>query len=305
VIPPQGGKPVPYTRCTTFIDCIEEKTALVNWQKRMVAIGLSQRPDLLLAVSATDVSNRKAINDLCEQAMEAAKAKAGATTGSALHSLTERIDKGEEVGPVPADYLPDLAAYTEATQSLKHVLIEQFCVLDAKKIGGTPDRVVRYKGKRYIADLKTGSIELGILKISMQLAVYARSNTYDFLTGERGVHGAEVDKGLIIHLPAGTGTCELLWVDLVEGWYAVQVAQKVREARKIRFDSLVTPFESPDTITSPIAEGEIHRAGPDPLVATINACLTAEQVREVWKANAAIWTDDLTAAAKAHIASLS
>jgi hypothetical protein len=295
VIPPQGGKPVAYTRCTTFIDCIEEKTALVNWQKRMVAIGLSQRPDLLLAVAATDLQNKAGINALCEQAMEAAKAKAGATTGSALHSLTERIDRGEEVGPVPTDFLPDLAAYTEATQGLKHLLIEQFCVLDTKKIGGTPDRVVRYKGRRYIADLKTGSVELGALKIAMQLAVYARSNTYNIVTGERGVHGAEVDKGLIIHLPAGTGTCELLWVDLIEGWRAVQVAQRVREARKVKFKDLVTPFESAQPVAAPLDSW---------VVAAIEACTTADEVRAVWKANAATWTDELTAKAKDHIATL-
>jgi hypothetical protein len=41
---------------------------------------------------------------------------------------------------------------------------------------------VEYGGKRYIADLKTGSIEWGTLKIAAQLAVYARSHTYDVAT---------------------------------------------------------------------------------------------------------------------------
>ena len=36
---PGTDKPVPYTRCTTFVDCIEDKSALAAWGKRMVLLG--------------------------------------------------------------------------------------------------------------------------------------------------------------------------------------------------------------------------------------------------------------------------
>src|SRR5689334_2925212 len=52
VVPPKGGKPVAYTRCTTFVGCLEDTFNLSRWQQRMVALGLNDRPDLLLAVAA-------------------------------------------------------------------------------------------------------------------------------------------------------------------------------------------------------------------------------------------------------------
>lgn len=301
VKPPGGGKAVAYTRCTTFVGCLEDTYNLSRWQQRMVALGLSQRPDLMLGVTATDPDDKKALNRFCEDAMEAAKAHAAATTGTALHALTERIDRGQEVGAVPDAYLADLAAYTEATKDLTATHIEQFCVLDSLKIGGTPDRVVRYQGKRYIADVKTGSIEYGVHKIAMQLAVYARSHTYDVATGVRGEHGAEMDRGLIIHLPAGAGTCELVWVDLLAGWEGVKLAKRVREVRALKFRDLTQPFHG---IPADEAEAAPEPDVPADIPALISKCVTADQVRSLWALHADAWTEGLTALAADHIASL-
>jgi len=299
VIPEGGGKPVPYSRCTTYVGCLEDTFNLSRWQQRMVALGLGQRPDLMLAVIATDPDDKDALNKLCEQALEAAKAHAAATTGTALHALTERIDRGQDVGVVPTAYLADLAAYTEATKDLTAVFIEQSCVLDPLKIGGTPDRVVKYQGKRYIADVKTGNIEWGALKIAMQLAVYARSKTYDIATGQRGMHDAEVDKGLIIHMPAGTGTCRLVWIDLLAGWDAVAVAKNVREKRKLTYKTLTTPFDAPAPVT-PAPEPE----EPVDLLGLIASCPVEGALRRLWAIHEDIWTDEHTQAAQARIAEL-
>jgi hypothetical protein len=46
--------------------------------------------------------------------------------------------------------------------------------------------------------------------------------------------------GLIIHLPAGTGVCEVYWIDLATGWKGVQVAKIVRELRKNK--KVMVPF---------------------------------------------------------------
>jgi len=51
VVPPKGGKPVPYTRTTTVAGSLDDGTALVAWKLRMAAAGLTLRPDLLLAAS--------------------------------------------------------------------------------------------------------------------------------------------------------------------------------------------------------------------------------------------------------------
>ncbi len=286
VTPEGGGRPVAYTRCTTFVGCLEDQYALQAWMQRMVALGLSDRPDLQLAVAAHR-GEKKKLDEICTDAREYAKATAAATTGTALHALTEKLDRGEDVGVVPDSYLPDLAAYQATTEPLTAVHIEQFCVLDPFKIGGTPDRIVRYRGKTYIADVKTGSIEYGIGKIAMQLAVYARSKAYHHPSGERCPHGAELDRGLIIHLPAGEGRCTLHWVDLDAGWEGVKLCKAVRQWRGHRFADLTEPFTTASTpsSTAPVA-------GPLPLQQAIEDCLTVQALMELWQTRWAEFTEE-------------
>ncbi len=288
VKPPNGGRPVAYTRCTTYVGCLEDTYNLSLWQQRMVALGLASRPDLLLAVSATDHDNKARLDEITGDAREAAAASAAATTGTALHALTERIDRGQEVGVVPQQYKPDLDAYVHATDDLVATHIEQFCVLDSLKIGGTPDRIVRYQGKTYIADVKTGSIEYGIGKIAMQLAVYARSRTYDHASGQRGDHGAELDRGLIIHLPAGQGRCDLHWVDLDAGWEGVKLAKAVRGWRTRRFGDLTQPFHTPPPEPAPVKAVD----GPLPLDRAIEDCLTVQALMELWQTRWAEFSEE-------------
>lgn len=319
VVPTSGGKRVPYTRATTFVSAVEDTYALSKWQQRMTALGLAERPDLRLAVSAHR-EDKDRLNDLCQQAMDVAKAHAGATTGTALHSLTEQLDRGLDVRQaLPEDHpnRPDLEAYVRATRPLTAVAIEQFSVLDALKIGGTPDRVVRYQGKRYIADLKTGSIEWGFLKIAAQLAVYARSVPYDVETDQRlEPHGAELDRGIIIHLPAGEGACHLYWVDLLQGWEAVRVSRDVRQLRQLKFGQLVFPFVDPAPIAPPpvtqpqlqpdlaVAPAPQTDSQEDNLARLIAVAASREEVTRLWQDHATDWTPQLTELAKARISTL-
>lgn len=256
VVPPEGGKPIPYTRTTTFVGSIEDTYNLSRWQQRMVAIGMASRPDLVLSAAAHR-EDRDKLNEICEVALEAAAAHGGANIGTALHSITETFDRGQDVGVIPEAYRADLEAYIEATRLFTATHIEQFCVQDPWRIGGTPDRVVAYDGKRYIADLKTGELRWGYLKIAAQLAVYARSKTYDVMTHERSTHGAEMDRGIVIHLPAGSGECHLYWVDLVQGWEAVKLCRQVRGMRSMSlaqimkpFNEVLTPFKPTDPRTA-------------------------------------------------------
>lgn len=234
VVPPDGGKPVAYTRCTTLAGTIEDTFNLARWQQRTVAIGLTDRPDLQLAVAAHR-DDKKKLNQVCEQAIEAGKGKAAATTGTALHALTERVDRKEELGAIPETYKEDLRAYWRVTRDLDPVEIESFVVQDELKIGGTFDRLVKFRGQHFIADIKTGSISWGVGKIAMQLAVYSRGLRYDHNTATRTPLPGDTsqERAIIIHLPAGTGTCSLHWVDIDAGWYAVnELAAPVRAWRQ-------------------------------------------------------------------------
>lgn len=305
IIPPSGGKPVAYTRCTTYVGALEDTFNLSKWQQRMVAQGLANRPDLMLAVSALPLGNltqqdKQTLNGLCEQAMEAAAANAAATVGTALHALAERHDRGEELGPIPEQYRADLEAYKRETAHLEMVQIETFGVHDTLRIGGTWDRIVRIDGQNYIADLKTGSIEYGIGKIAMQLAVYSRCQQYDTDTGTRTpLPGVHPDRALIIHLPAGKGAAELVWVDIAAGWEAVNLATQVRAWRARR--DLTRPYvKSTTAATDAGTEDEAATA----LHLAIQAAGTVDDLNDLWEAHHLVWTDAHTAAAAAKKTSL-
>lgn len=302
ITPPDGGKPTAYTRCTTFVDCLEDKFNLQKWQQRMVATGLANRADLLLAVSAAGDDKRK-LDAICSDAREAAGASGAATTGTALHALTELIDRGQPLPALPETAKADLEAYAAATAHLTATHIEQFTVVDELKVGGTADRIVQVDGVSYIADIKTGSIEWGLGKIAMQLAVYAHGTGYS-PSGERFSLGPiDQNVGIIIHLPAGQAKCELVPVDLAAGWEGVQLATQVRGWRSRKDFRL----ERPDLVAAPDAEAAAP-AEPalvlDPATTALeNAIATAtsrKKLEALWEEHAAIWTNDLTELASAR-----
>jgi hypothetical protein len=292
VVPPTGGKAVAYTRCTTYVDCIEDKFKLQQWEKRMVATGLSLRPDLLLAVAAHR-NDKDKLDEICGQAKEAAEASAAATTGTALHSLTEQYDRGLlDITKVPAAYRPDIEAYARATEGVEHLHIESFTVHDGFKVGGTPDRVVTYEGRNYIWDLKTGQVDFGALKIAMQLAMYSRSVMYDPATHERTpLPKVDQEWGIVAHLPAGEGTCRLLRVDIRAGWEVVQVARAVRENRKRR--GLMEELTAATSLA------------PEPtLLDLIDVAASEDDLYALYQRHFGEWTDEHTRAAGAKKAQL-
>jgi hypothetical protein len=61
-------------------------------------------------------------------------------------------------------------------------------------------------------------------------------------TATRGTWGdVNKEKAIIVHLPAGTGVCKLVFVNIAEGWKGVQYAMKVRKWRDQK--GLATQFE--------------------------------------------------------------
>jgi hypothetical protein len=238
IIPVGGGKPVAYQRCTTFIDMLSDRYQLEAWKQRMVAIGMSKRPDLVLRAGST--LDKDTLNDVAEAALEAAGSSMQATIGTALHELTERWDRGERP-QLPESHAPDIFAYLGATAGIVKRDIEVFVVHDELKVGGTFDRVLEIDGGAYVADLKTGNIDYDTAKIAMQLTVYANSKRYDPKTGARSVLGVSTERGVVIHLPAGEGKCSLYWTDLVQGMKGVQLAAQVRAWRKDKAKLIEVP----------------------------------------------------------------
>lgn len=241
-----GAKRVSYTRATTFVGVLEDTYGVEKWKMRLVAQGIAEREDLQFGViAAAEDGNKKELDALAERALEQAGANSSSTKGTAFHSLTEKVDAGEEPKFVPEAYRPDLDAFRAATAGFRTVAMEKRLVHDELKAAGTTDRVYEIGGQLYIGDTKSGkAIDLGIGKIVQQLALYSRCEGYDLETGERTPLGVNQDWGLVVHSPLGTGTCEVWWVDLAWGWYGVQLSNSVREFRKRKFKDIARSYSA-------------------------------------------------------------
>jgi hypothetical protein len=319
------GKTTLYTRATTFVDCVEDKYMLQRWQLRQAAQGFAARPELVLAAKEAE-GDRNTLERLVDDALEAAGTKDGANFGSACHSLSEIIDRGEgmpdveriksvlaaKLGRMPSAEEIGLAqdnldAYASGTAELKVLRIETQLVCDPLKIAGTADRLVTYEGQTYIADIKTGTIHFDPGKIAGQLAIYARSHLYDVATGERTVHGASTTRGIVIHLR--DGVCKLLWIDLEAGWNYVKLAEKIREMRRLDGSALTKPLDGkprrPSLHREIKAEATAIRRTAADLDRWIAGARTGEELRELWaEFEGKGWTDAHTQASRLRLAEI-
>ncbi|MFY1688193.1 hypothetical protein [Plantactinospora sp. WMMB782] len=261
----QEHKLIPYTRTTTFNDCIEDKSALGRYDKRNVLLGATKAPELVAEaqwLDPEDPADKKRLNEIAEKLVSLSGADAKREKGSDLHEMSEYVDRGEPLPeairrkgrpltPVTEADVADMAAYKLATIDLEVQHIERLVVCDELRVAGTPDRVIYYHGPgpdglvidgNLIADLKTGTLEYGALKMAIQLAIYARGEFYDSETMTRSpMPEIRRDWGIIINLPPGSETAELHWLDLSVGWDAALLARDVRAMRNMT-KKVLRPF---------------------------------------------------------------
>jgi hypothetical protein len=198
---PKTGKPVKWTRATTYAKSIADTYNLSMWAQRMTLKGAALRPDIVAAVSTLDVkADRDRVNALVEDAKKAAGVKVAANLGTALHAFTEDRDKilvGQAVKPqeIPENLLPSVDAYEALLQGfgLRPVpgLIEFTTAVLQYEIAGTSDRcyqvtrditftlhgrvITLYAGEYVIGDVKSGAdLSYGWMEICIQLAIYAQ-----------------------------------------------------------------------------------------------------------------------------------
>lgn len=267
---PRDEQVKPWTRVSTFARSITDSFALAQWQQRMTAKGMALRPDLVALAATMDVSRDKAdMNKLVEQAKDAAGQKIAANTGTAIHAFTEQVD-GESlrIDAVPELHRPTVQAYQlqlkAAGLSVVPELIERVVCLPQLSVGGKFDRVLRESSDIHVVgDVKTGKDpSYGALEIAVQLACYAHAvnacGVWD-RSKRKWVPAPSVrtDYAIVMHLPAGKGTCALKRVDLVAGWEAAKLCFDVRSKRAVR--NLMTDYEgaepvpsdSPETVSEP------------------------------------------------------
>lgn len=236
IVPPEGGKPIPYTRVSTLAKALDNKEALTRWKMRQVAIGLSTRPDLVDMARAVSDDNSK-LDEVVESAMREARSDRAANIGTVLHKLSEAVDDGCDIDQLAQTYQPDLIAYRTAIAPLKQIARECFVVNDELQAAGTFDRLLQLPdGRIVVADIKTGQHEPRFPHaVTTQCAIYANAHLYDVDRGRIGYlpdHGVSTDIGLMIHLPAGTGRCDLYEIDLTVGLALARTAVAIHQAFK-------------------------------------------------------------------------
>ncbi len=243
IVPTDNGKAIPYTRFSSAAKTVEEHWNLEMWARRNVAYGMSHDASLVARVLAVggnpgswDMAAKNVVNKVHEDAQQVAQAHKAADIGSAVHLLTERMDRGETVvgGPYQADLDAYQAALDAAGLTCRPEWVECRMVCDDLQMAGTTDRILTGRSDHLISDLKTGpSVTYGGLGWSAQLAGAAHGHLYDVTTDQR-LPTPRIDKttGIIIHLPAGQGTCTLYEIDLVAGYRAAQLANEIRAVRK-------------------------------------------------------------------------
>lgn len=146
-----------WRRVSTLIKKVDTNTsALDAWKKRQVLLGAARRDDIILGVKALGAPDpvlgwneptKKKLNAWAEDCMTAAGSSAGATEGTAMHDLTERVDRGEPIDQVTAGLPGPAAASLRAYAKLRElngwrsVEIERTVVCDELNVAGSFDRI--------------------------------------------------------------------------------------------------------------------------------------------------------------------
>lgn len=295
ILPPDGEKPIGYTRATTVAETLDDAFGLFDWNAAMALTGTMMRRGLrarweaLIARSGAnpwyfDAESKAECKQLVAEGAAVGGAHDRAEIGTARHALTALLDRGQPTGRFLTDEAEDdLRAYVEAMAEANIEIIpdmiERIVVLDAFKVAGMFDRLVRVPGFSLplIADIKTGgALSWSTHTFAIQLAIYSRANALyaqgPAADGSEDVRDPmpEVDQenGLIIWLPANEARCELVLVDLTAGTEGFHKSMWTREWRKRK-------------VTMPLGDDRFFAPTTDEtLVEALEASLAAEAAKK-------------------------
>jgi hypothetical protein len=143
VMPAKGTKRVAYRRTTTFVGCLDDTYGLQKWKARMVASAWDNAKTSSWPPPPPPPTTRPQAREDRRQGNRSRHRIRRRHHGTALHSFTERLDRGQPLGYVPHEAEADLAAYQAATAGIEWLGIEAFRVHDDWKVAGTADRIGR------------------------------------------------------------------------------------------------------------------------------------------------------------------
>ena len=299
---PETGKERAWTRATTLSSTLADTFGLTKWQMRMVAKGLAMRQDLLALAAAAHVDDKQTLDKVAEDAKEAAGSSAGANSGTALHSFTEALDRGEAVA-IPAPWDSDISAYDKTLEEhgiTRHPeWVERITVVPEFGVAGTFDRIVTLAdGRRVIGDVKTGKdLTYSWPEIAIQLALYA--NASHMWAGDHWepmpVH--DPNEAVVFWLPVGKADCQLFTVDTAAGWEMAGVAYNVRQWRARK--DLATAWPATQTQRRRAVADKLGRLDEQAIARLIARAGSVDELVQLWAKYDAdgTWTPAHTAAA--------
>jgi hypothetical protein len=303
---PDGSKEVGYRRASSYGAPLEDTSALDKWKLREVARGISQRSELQLAVTRSEIglfssewdeqkAAKRELDELCEKAMEIVGSGAKAVIGTAEHHIFEKVDLGLDPGHIPAQWKPDLLAYTELTRGFESVAVERFVVQDDHQVAGTLDRAVELRhdheapdgtlleaGSVIIGDVKTAQrMDFAGAKFAVQCWTYASGTPYNPITKMREPWDhtpPRQDWAVIFHVASGSGQARLYWVDLAAAAMAAEIVREVYVWRNRLGKAMIS-------------------AAAENFVATAMLARTIEELSEAHKraVSQGVWTEGLKA----------
>jgi hypothetical protein len=216
--------------------------ALTLWQQRMVAVGMTIRPDLAERV-AVDLTNREAINGVVEAAHEAARTDAAANRGTQRHRVLELtlLDLTDQFVTDQQRADAEVLRRTLDRYGLEPIpdRVEQFVVWPQVPIVGRYDCCLNYQGRPAMFDLKSGRSAVDYPHSTItQLAIYA----YAPQTSKTVVHkgdswtcddwgtmpdGLDLETGYVILVGDDDEVGTLYALDLVHGYRAATAAMDI------------------------------------------------------------------------------
>ena len=258
-----------------------------QWSQRQVAIGLAIDPNLIEKV-AVDIDNRDAINKICEEAKQAAKAHLAADRGTQMHRVLELVLLDQEHKLLTDQQRQDADTLKRTLDRYQltpyDFLTEQFVAWPHYTITGRFDAILEKPDSTLIlTDLKSGPNAVAYPHATaVQLALYARAPHISDNIHTVGDKSTVTDWRqmperldyrygyvLLVEPDADVGT--LHEINIEHGWAAAQMALRIVEWRK--------QLDYGKGIAREVAEYELVVPG---LIDIALAAGSVEELRDLW-----------------------
>jgi hypothetical protein len=222
--------------------------AIEQWDRRQVAIGFATDRNLIENV-AVDIDNRDALNNICEQAKQAASAHRAADRGTQMHRVLQLVLLDQEHKLLTEQQRADAELLKRTLDRYRltpyDYLTEQFVVWPDYTVAGRFDAVLETPdGSLVLTDLKSGpNAVLYPHATAVQLALYARApHVSDSIhtVGDRATvtdwrempERLDRQRAYVLLAEPDSNVGILHEIDIQHGWAAASMALEIVNWRK-------------------------------------------------------------------------